>query len=203
MAGVVPTIATAVEPGTADKIARMMDGLGAEYRFVVPGALNDVAKSARTQIKKRIGEKITLRSGSILKAMTITRNNSPKEPSRIINITGKRPNLQFFGGKQKKKGVGYRIDKQGKRVTLKGAFTIAKYGAKVYNRVQVKAFKDKRVDRLPIMGLHGPSVPAIYQSNNDTIPHDVLTDAGGDLVKRVAGRISRITERINKKKAGG
>jgi len=202
MAGVVPTIQTAVDPDSAAKIERMLDGLSAEYRFVMPGALNDVAKATRTQIKKRVSEKITLKSGSILKAIQITRGASLKEPSRIINVTGKRPNLKFFGNaKQKKKGVGYRIRKDGKRATIKGAFTIAKYGAKVYNRVSYKAFINKRVDRLPIMGLHGPSVPAIYQSDNDTIPHDVLTDAGQQLVKRVHGRIGRITDRINKKKA--
>lgn len=205
MTQIVPNIEAVVDPQTVKNIENLLDGLSKDFKFTLPGALTDVAKSARTEIKKRISKKITLKSGSILKAMKITRGTSLRNPSRTITIRGFRSNLKHFGrASQKKKGVSYRISKDDSRKTVLGAFLVEKFSDNVFIRRGKSSLTDKRrVGRLPIDKLRGPSVPAIYQNRNDTIPNDVLGDISQQLLKRVQARIELKQRQLVAKAAKG
>lgn len=191
MTQVLPDVQAVVDPQSVKDIENLLEGLSKDFKFVLPGALTDVTKTARTEIKRRIGKKITLKSRNILKAMKITRGISLSNPSRTITIRGFRSNLKHFGrASQKKKGVSYRISKDEKRKTVLGAFQVEKFSNNVFIRRGKSSLTDKRrVGRLQIDKLRGPSVPAVYQNRNDTIPVDVLSDVGLQLVKRVQARI--------------
>lgn len=214
MTQIVPNIEAVVDPQTIDNIENLLSGMSKDFKFVLPGALDDVSKSTRAELKRQLAKKINLKSSHILKAMKITKGVSLRNPSRTITIRGFRSNLKHYKGtsKQLKKGVAYRLDPSTARRTIAGAFKITGHTQSV---VQVKAASGtpvgsvfvrekeggRRVGRLGIINLKGPSVPGAYQKHESTIAKPVLGRVSKDLAARVHGRIKRINERLAAKAA--
>ncbi len=197
-----------IQKGDAERIRQILEGAPAEYKKVLGGALHDVGKSTRTKIVRRIAKTIALKQKNIRRALTLRRNTSQASPIVAISIKGFRSGLKHFGrAAQRKKGVGYRIEKGEKRKIALGAFQIGKFSDNVFIRRGKSSLTDKRrVDRLPIDKLRGPSVPAVFQNRTDTIAQDTLNDASAQLVNRVQARMElvnrRIFKRVERRRAG-
>lgn len=118
---------------------------------------NNTAKAHRKEIGKNIRQYLNVSAKGALEPVDITKRASIGSFSAEITVDKtERPGLKYFGARQTKKGVSYKIDKGGKRKTIKGAF-----GPGI-DRLGGHVFKRKGKERLPIMKLRGVSIARVY-----------------------------------------
>ncbi len=116
------------------------------------GAINDTLKSAKTELSKRIRDKVNIKKKDIDRHITIVKARPNKLDGKLHLSESARLGLKYFGASQsKKKGVSYKIEKGGTRKKITDAFgpKIPRLGGQVFRRVGKK--------RLPITKLEGPS----------------------------------------------
>lgn len=146
---------------------------------------NNIAKAHRKEIARETRKHVAIKNKDALRTIDISKKASPGSyDARLkLNRTA-RPSLKYFGARQTKKGVSYRISKKSARKTINGAFgpNIPRLGGNVYLRTSKK--------RLPIRKLHGPSVLGVYLKN-DLLPwsKEQLSD---ELGKQTAKRVRAI-----------
>lgn len=128
---------------------------------VLAAAVNDTAKQEKVQVSKRIRDKVNIKKKDIDKHIHFSRA-SAANPACVLRLSkSTRLGLKYFGARQTAKGVTYKIDKGGGRKRLPHAFGpgIARLGGQVYER---KVESGKRVARLPIRKLQGPSPWGVF-----------------------------------------
>mgnify|MGYP003656247338 CR=1 FL=1 len=123
-----------------------------------------------TQTKTNIGREITktvnIKAG-IAKKQISTRNKATAEsPKAVVSLSkSNRIGLQHFGGRQNKTGVSYKIDKQGGRKIVAGAFMGPRPGV-LAPKLHGGAFKRVGTERHPIIKLYGVSPFGAFVKNN-------------------------------------
>jgi hypothetical protein len=144
--------------------ARQLDNLSAALAHIKGGAdtaimraINDSSRHTNTQLIKKIREKVAFKKVSDVKKFTKVKlaKKTALKGAVILNESA-RISLRYFGARQTKKGVSYRIAKDGKRPMIRGAFQGPKPGVM---KASWKGNVFRRVGkaRLPIIKLQGPS----------------------------------------------
>lgn len=166
----------------------------------VAGALNDTAKHEKTNISKLIREKVSIQKRDLDKHIFISRA-SPKHLVAAVHLQKtERLSLKYFGARQTKKGVTYRIaraatphGKGGKRRAgpkerITDAFgpNIPRLGGNVFRRKLLGG--GKKAARLPIMKLLGPSPWGVF------IRHDMRGDVSKSAKAYLANRLRHRTQ---------
>lgn len=182
----------------------MLDGIPNGYRKAAGGALNDVAKTVRSRITKRIAKTIALKQKDIRNNIRLSKRGDHITLDRRVRVVGGRKPLIKFGAKQKRRGVSYRIEKGGKRTTLPGVFLAEMpVGGKTGQALDfirtgqsghVGVFKRRGKSRLPISELDGPSIPAVYQHHGEIEP-EVLGDIPAKISERIIARSELLLKR--------
>jgi hypothetical protein len=187
------TVSASILDRSVDRAVRMLDGIKNGAQKAVSGAINDVMKGARTQIKREVAKEVKIKVGVVAKSIKIVRATPKNLTSTLIGDSTRRPNLTRFGAKQTKKGVTYRIKKSGKRQRIDSAF-IVKRGGKFGT-----AFKRQGKTRLPIVSLKGPSINAVILKNR--IDQEATFGIAKKLPKRIEARVSLLIVREGVKSA--
>ena len=121
-------------------------------------ACNRTATGTRTQVSKRVREKIRVKA-SVVKDHTKILKATPLKPEARVEVEGFPLPLSAFGPRQTKRGVTVGIEKGKKRQLKEGAFfSTMKSGHK-------GVFKRQGKDRLPIDEKYGPNIPGIVSGN--------------------------------------
>lgn len=161
----------------------------------IAGALNDTAKHERSNVSKLIREKVNIQKKDLDKHIAI-RSATPKhlEAQVLIQKTERIP-LKYFGARQTKKGVTYRIaraatppGKTGRRAAgpkerIPDAFgpNIPRLGGNVFRRKRVGS--GQKAKRLPIVKLFGPSAWGVF------IRHDMRSEVNKSANAYLANRL--------------
>lgn len=192
--------------GAVRRAQALLQGIPNGYKKAAGGAVNDISKTVRSRITKRISKTLALKQKYIRDNVRISRAGAGDHFTldRRVRIVGAREPLIEFGATQKKKGVGYRIERGGKRSTIPGAFiaempTGGRAGQaldfiRTGESGHVGVFKRRRKDRLPISELDGPSIPAVYQ-HHEEIEAETLSDIPGKLSERIVARAELLMKR--------
>ncbi len=119
--------------------------------------LNQTARKHKRDISKQVRTKVAIDAKGANEAIGIRKANRGNLTSKVIVKHEFRPSLKRFKAKQTKRGVSYRISKQGGRQTVPGAFgpNINRLGNHVYKR------NGKKIQKL-----HGVSLWGVYLKND-------------------------------------
>ena len=123
---------------------------------VLAAAVNDTAKQEKVQISARIRERVNIKKKDIDKYISFSRASAGNTSAVLKLSKSARIPLKYFGARQTKAGVTYRIDKGGGRKLAAGAFgpQIPRLGGQVFKRVGKSRF--------PIRKLLGPSPWGVF-----------------------------------------
>jgi hypothetical protein len=130
-----------------DELRGLSDTLTREVAI----ATNEAAKDVKRETARRITQNINLGVSKAkdliyIKWASRMRATGVQATAHVFIKYEARPSLKYFGARQTKKGVSYKIMKRGARQTIKGAFidSVGKMGGHVYMR--------KTEKRLPLAG---------------------------------------------------
>jgi hypothetical protein len=172
----------------------------------VAGALNDTAKHEKSNISKLIREKVNIQKRDVDKYIGISRASPKYLIAEVYLEKHERIALKYFGARQTKKGVTYRIAKSstpagkggrrkaGPKERITDAFgpNIPRLGGNVYRRLRGKPgdkyksrnkSQGKRSDNLPIVKLFGPSAWGVF------IRHEMRKEVNKSARAYLANRI--------------
>jgi hypothetical protein len=166
----------------------------------IAGALNDTAKHEKTNISTLIREKVNIQKRDLDKHIFVTRASSRHLVATVSMQKTERLSLKYFGARQTKKGVTYRISKAatpagkggrrraGPKERIPDAFgpNIPRLGGNVYRRKRLG--DGKTSPRLPIVKLHGPSAWAVF------LRHDMREDVNKSAKAYLANRLRHRTQ---------
>ncbi len=154
-----------------------------KLKRAVAGAINDTAKHERSNISAMIREKVNIKKKDLDKDIHITRATPENLAALVVLEKKSRIDLKYFGAKQTKHGVTYRIAKSGGRSRVPDAFgpQIPRLGGNVFRRVGR--------ERLPIVKLKGPSAWGVFQKYAMT--NVVKSDAAEFLDRRLKYRLGQ------------
>jgi len=125
-------------------------------------AVNKIAISARTEVVREVRKELNVKAKELKDKNIALKKARFKNPQAIIKVSGRRIPLAKFGARQIKSGLTYKIDPQGGRKKVIGAFMATMPSGHEGAYVRKKEDGTNRVDRLPIDELQGPSVPKVY-----------------------------------------
>ena len=189
-----------VEPSSLRRIKENLRRRPELLKKQIAGALNDTAKHGRANVSSLIRDRVNIKKQDIDKYIDIQRAYPGKlEATVVLEKTDRLP-LKYFGARQTKKGVTYRIEKMkappkmsrtqknssGPKERISDAFgpNIPRLGGHVYRRKEVNGKKSKR---LPIVKLFGPSAWGVFVRNG--LHKLVKKDSQAYLRNRLAHRI--------------
>lgn len=107
-------------------------GIPSKVNRVLRTAANDTAKTLRSDLSKNIRELVNIKKADIDPYLKVT---PPQGASVEIRIKeGARIPLRFFGARETKAGVTYKISRRGGRNRIPSAFIVKKFASNVYTR---------------------------------------------------------------------
>lgn len=166
---------------------------------VVSRAINKIAVSTRKKIVDRITANLNIRKGELKKRNMKLLRASYTKWRAILTIFGRRiPLVQFISRKQialggLKRGISYKISKKSGTTRIRHGFLararLDRIGA--YVRKEVGG---ERVGRLPIVELHGPSVPEVFEKIQEFSKALLERDIAGKLAKELETQVGVLIE---------
>ena len=143
-------------------VAHMLRDIPRGMEKVLTRAINKVGIAARTRVLRMITQTLTLKqkdlrgaAGRLHQGDTVKlRRASFRRLFATLRVVGGRIPLLAFSARQTKKGVSYKIRRDGPRQKIRSAF-ITKVGG------HTGVFKRLGRPRFPIQELWGPSVPLV------------------------------------------
>lgn len=151
-------------------------------------AVNAVAKKSRRHIGKQIRDTINLKKDVAERPIKIKSTATPEKISATVTVQYEAQlGLQYFGAKQNKTGVSYKIPKRGGRTLVKGAFMGPRPGV-LAPRLNGGVFIRVGASRLPIRKLRGVSPYGAFRQNNMTEAE--VKSINDDLRKEMERRIN-------------
>lgn len=146
-------------------------------------AINETSKTGKAGIAKKIAAELAVAQKTIKEQIKNTRASATNLTSNLQLRETKRVSLKYFGARQTKVGVSYKISKTRGRKTIRGAFISTKLHGHVFTR-RGKA-------RLPIDKKFGPSPWGVFVVNKMTKKQE--EELIIELEKRVERRIRFLT----------
>lgn len=129
---------------------------------VMVRALNKTASKAKTESSREIRKIVTLKAKTVNNAIKIQKANF-KNLSAKLTISGRPLPLYAYGVRQTNSGVSVRVRKSKPIEKHKSAF-IARMKSG-----HIGVFKRRGRSRIPIDEKAGPSIPAVFQFNNESL----------------------------------
>ncbi len=148
-------------------------------------AVNAVAKKTKLDIGRDVRSVINIKKKEAEAPLKIKAKATAQQPSTTVSIAKtNRLGLRHFGARQDKRGVSFKIGKQGGRQRVDGAFQGPRPG--VMNvKWKGNAFRRIGKERLPIIHLRGVSAFGAYVKNHFEKPQ----------VKKINDELSKQMER--------
>jgi len=174
------------------ELQRLLRSVPQELPGLMSKAINRTATSVKAEIARRISAKVKITQKAVKKGMVI-RKASRKRWFATVSVGHKRIPLVYFGARQTKKGVSYRIEKSGPRKFIKSAF---KQTMPVSGHIGV--FKRTGGNRLPIVQLLGPSPAGVFEGAAE-IARQVIASSKKTLEKNIDSQVAFI---LSRRKAG-
>lgn len=144
------TLTVVISDAQINAFKAAIKNTGKSLRKELAVACNLTAKRCKNIVAKNISKELALPQKAIKLSITIGRSASELNINTDVDVKKDgRVNLGYFGARQTKQGVSYRVSKTSGRSFAAGAFRIARYNGKVYKR--------KGKERFPLKGLYGPS----------------------------------------------
>ena len=158
----------------------VIENTGRNLRKELVIACNQTANKGESIIAKQIGKELAVPQKTIKLAISTGRKANEVNIKTSVDVKNDgRINIGYFGARQTKKGVSYKVSKSKGRKTIDGAFRIAKYNGKVYKR--------KGSARLPLKGVYGPSPWGVFVVGKKVEPSTQEIEA--ELKKQIDRRI--------------
>ena len=159
-------IAIEINTKQLKKLKEAVGKAGKSFPRELSAAVNKVSTQTKTNIGREITKTVNIKAG-IAKKQISTRNKATAEsPKAVVSLSkSNRIGLQHFGGRQNKTGVSYKIDKQGGRKIVAGAFMGPRPGV-LAPKLHGGAFKRVGTERHPIIKLYGVSPFGAFVKNN-------------------------------------
>ena len=168
-------------------LQKAVERSGKKFAKELAGAINAVSKKTKLQIGRDIRATVAMPKAEAEKPLSIRGTATEQNLSATVTLKKtKRLGLRHFGARQDKRGVSYKIDKQGGRKRVQGAFQGPKPGIQKMSW-KGNAFKRVGASRLPIVMLKGVSAYGAYAKNELSGPQVEAINA--ELTKQMERRI--------------
>ena len=183
-------IGVSISQASVDAVKKALGNLSHRYAREIKTAINETAKQVRIQASRALKTELKVPS-RILKRTTYTKSKASADNLRaIIGLFEGYPiPLKYFGAKQTKKGVTYKINPKLKRRSILGDAFIIRNGGNVYRRVGP--------ERKPLQLIYGPKPGDAYEKLG--IAAMAVAVATEELPKQINRRIRF----LNLKASGG
>lgn len=172
------------------QLQRLTDAVSASGKKLtkeIAGAINQVSKKTKLEMGRDIRKKVAIPKDEVEKPLSIRAQATEGNLSAVVSLKEtKRLGLRHFGARQDKRGVSYKIDKQGGRKRVNGAFQGPKPGV-MRMKWKGNAFKRVGSSRLPIVQLKGVSAYGTYKKNEMAGPQ--VKSIESELTKQLERRI--------------
>lgn len=142
-------------------LTKAVNGIAKEVRRNVAVAINETSATGKSGVAKKVAAELAIAQKIIKKEISNTKANANNLSSNLRLKKTSRISLRYFGAKQNKAGVTYKISKTQGRKTILGAFQGPKPGA-IKASWRGNVFKRTGSSRLPIVKLHGPSPWGVF-----------------------------------------
>jgi hypothetical protein len=174
----------------AKQLKRLRESVGkAKTKFgrELAAAINQVARKTKLDIGRDVRSVIAIKKKESEAPLKISAKATADHPQTTVSIAKtRRLGLRHFGARQDKRGVSFKISKQGGRQRVDGAFQGPKPG--VMNvKWKGNAFRRIGKERLPIIHLRGVSAFGAYIKNKFTQPQ--IKRINDELRKQMERRI--------------
>ena len=174
----------------AKQLTRLRKAVGkASTKFgrELAAAINATAKKTKRDIGRDVRSVIAIKKKESEEPLKIRAKATADQPSTTVSIAKtRRLGLRHFGARQDKKGVSFKISKQGGRQRVDGAFQGPRPG--VMNvKWKGNAFRRVGKERHPIIHLRGVSAFGAYVKNHFTQPQ--IKRINDELQKQMERRI--------------
>ncbi|HUX16030.1 MAG TPA: phage tail protein [Phycisphaerae bacterium] len=146
-----------VDEAQLKRIERLLAGIPRGLPRAVTRGVNQTAVTGRKTAIDEVYKDLALKKGDIRAAMPLKRATF-RRWTATVSVRGRRLRLLMFGARQIRRGVSYRVRRQGRRQTIRSAFiaTMRTGHRGVFRRLGKK--------RLPIIELRGPSIPYVFET---------------------------------------
>ena len=182
-------ITVTIDPGQIARMKAAIADTGRKLRAELAIACNQTATKGKNLVAKQIGKELAIPQKAIKLAINVGGKANTVNIKTSVDVRKDgRLNLGYFGARQTRKGVSYKISKSKGRKVSDGAFIIKKYNGKVYKR--------KGKARFPLAGQYGPSPWGVFVVGKKIEPSTNEIEA--ELKKQIDRRIRF----LNLKKAG-
>jgi hypothetical protein len=171
-------------------LTKVVNSIAKDLKKNLAVVINETSNTGKAGIAKKIAAELAVPQKVIKQEIKNTKATALLLQSNLRLRKTSRISLRYFGAKQNKTGVNYKISKTKGRKTIPGAFQGPKPGAiKVSWRGNV--FKRVGKERLPIVKLNGPSPWGVFVINKMTREQE--RELQKELEKRVERRIRYLT----------
>jgi len=164
-----PDIDIQVDQRQLRGVEQMLVNIPRGFPKVVSRAINKIAISTRKKIVDKITSELNIGKGELKKRNMKLLKASYTKWGALLTIFGRRiPLIKFITKKQiaaggLKRGISYKIGKKGGTTRIRHGFLARARFDRMGAYVRAEE-GGKRVGRLPIMELHGPSVPEVFDN---------------------------------------
>tara|TARA_R110000868_G_scaffold389526_5_gene658766 strand:+ start:133 stop:717 length:585 start_codon:yes stop_codon:yes gene_type:complete len=182
----------------AKQLKRLRESVGkAKKKFgrELAAAINATAKKTKLDMGRDVRSVIAIKKKESEAPLKIQAKATADQPKTTVSIAKtRRLGLRHFGARQDKKGVSFKISKQGGRQRVDGAFQGPKPGV-MNTKWKGNAFRRVGKERLPIIHLRGVSAFGAYVKNKFTKPQ--IKRINDELRKQMERRINLNILRAN------
>lgn len=182
----------------AKQLRRLKEAVGKARKSLpreLAAAVNSVAKKTRLSIGREIRKTVNLKKDQAERPIKITQTATAEVPTAKVSLAKEvRLGLQHFGARHDKKGVSYKIAKQGGRKRVDGAFMGPRPGVPA-PRLNGGVFRRVGKERLPIVKLKGVSPYGAYAKND--LSEAEVKAINAELSKQMERRINLNILRAN------
>jgi hypothetical protein len=144
-----------------DKLRKLLGESSKQVGRNVATALNATGKLAKSQIAKEITTELATPQKIVKQQISATKAAGGNLSVTITLKKTNRMSLRFFGARQTKKGVSYKVSKSKGRKFVPGAFQGPRPGV-MKASWKGNVFKRVGTSRLPIQKLQGPSPWGVF-----------------------------------------
>lgn len=178
-------IAIEINRGQLNRLADAVSASGKKLKKEIAGAINQVSKKTKLEMGRDIRKKVAIPKDEVEKPLSIRAAATEGNLSAVVSLKEtKRLGLRHFGARQDKRGVSYKIDKQGGRKRVNSGFQGPRPGV-MRMKWRGNVFKRVGSSRLPIVQLKGVSAYGTYKKN----------EMAGPQVKTIEDELTKQLER--------
>lgn len=160
------SISIQIDTGQLKRLMRATERSGKKFPRELSAAINTVAKKTQVKIGKDVRSKVEMSVAESKKPLKTKQKASAQSPKAIVSIAKtRRLGLQHFKARQDKTGVTYKINKQGGRQRIEGAFQGPRPGVVKASWGGIVLARQGE-SRLPIVHQLGVSAFGVYAKNN-------------------------------------